>query len=493
MADEIKRTSSRTVLLAAGVGLIALVAGGGGYLIGTHRGAGHAPMQTSADRPVLYWYDPMVPAQKFDKPGKSPFMDMQLVPRYADDAPRGGGVRIDPGVAQNVGVRLATVERAPLTRSVRAAGVIAFNGRDVAIVQARTGGFVERTHHRAIGDVIGQGAPIVDIRVPEWAAAQAEYLAFRQGGGDLARASRQRLTMLGMPSALIDRIDRDGVPRPVVTITAPITGAITALDAREGMTVSPGSMLASISGLSPVWLIASIPQADAAIARAGGRVTASLSAFPGETFSGRIESILPAADAATRSIEVRIALANPGGRLRPGMTAEVEISDPSAREVLFVPSEAVIRTGRRTVVITAIPSGRYDPVEVKLGVESGDRVEVRSGLTAGQRVVASGQFLIDSEASLSGALERLQASSGTSAAQQAHEATGRITAITADGVMIAHGPVASLSWPAMTMQFQTSPEAPGRGLAVGDWVTFRFHQTDKGYVIEDISKTERPR
>ncbi len=491
MTDEIKRTPSRTALLAAGVGLIALVAGGSGYLIGTHRGVGSDQRSATADRPVLYWYDPMVPAQKFDKPGKSPFMDMQLVPRYADEASDVSGVRVDPGVAQNVGIRLATVEKAPLTRSVRAAGVITFNGRDVAVVQARTGGFVERTHRRAIGDVIGQGAPIVDVRVPEWAAAQAEYLALRQSGGEIAKASRQRLAMLGMPSALIARIDRDGVPRPIVTITAPIAGAITALDVSEGMTVSPGTTLASISGVSPVWLIASIPQADAVIARSGSRVTATLSAFPGETFAGRIESILPAADTATRSIEVRVALPNPIGRLRPGMTAEVRIADTDTREVLFVPSEAVIRTGRRTVVITAIASGRYDPVEVELGIESGDHVEIRNGLTAGQRVVASGQFLIDSEASLSGALERLQVSSGTPAAQQ--EATGRITAITADGIMIAHGPVPSLSWPAMTMQFRSSSPARTRGLAVGDWVSFRFHQDDGGYAIDDIRKTERPR
>ena len=252
-------------------------------------------------------------------------------------------------------------------------------------------------------------------------------------------------------------------------------------------------MLASISGISPVWLIASLPQADAGIARSGGRVTASLPAFPGESFSGRIESVLPAADPATRTVEVRIALPNPNGRLRPGMTAEVQLADANAREVLFVPSEAVIRTGRRSVVITAIASGRYDPVEVELGVESGDRIEVRSGLTAGQSVVSSGQFLIDSEASLTGALERLEASSGSPAVQQSHDATGRITAINADGIMIAHGPVASLSWPGMTMQFQKSPDQTGRGLAVGDWVAFRFRQNDQGYVIEDIRKTERPR
>lgn len=493
MTDEIKPTPARSMLIAVGASLAALAVAGGGYLVGARHTGGGEAMQAAADRPVLYWYDPMVPAQRFDKPGKSPFMDMQLVPRYADEAPEGGGVRIDPGVAQNVGVRLATVERAPLSRSVRAAGVITFNGRDVAVVQARTGGFVERTYRRAVGDVIAAGAPIVDIRVPEWAAAQAEYLALRRGGGEIATAARQRLRMLGMSTTLIDRIDRDGVPRPIVTVVAPIAGAITALDARDGMTVSSGSALASISGMSPVWLIASLPQADAAIARARGRVTATVAAFPGETFNGRIESVLPTADPATRTIEVRIALANPGGRLRPGMTAEVNISDPTAREVLFVPSEAVIRTGTRTVVITAIASGRYDPVEVELGVESGDRIEVRRGLTAGQRIVASGQFLIDSEAGLTGALERLEQRAPSPAAEQAHDATGKITAITADGIVIAHGPVESLSWPAMTMQFQTSPQAPGRRLAVGDWVAFRFHQSDTGYAIDAIRKTERPR
>ena len=493
MTDDTRRGILRPALFIAGVGIVALIAGGGGYLMGAHHGGGHDAMQAEQGRSVLYWYDPMVPAQKFDKPGKSPFMDMQLVPRYADEAPDAAGVRIDPAVAQNVGVRLATVERAPMTRSVRAAGIITFNGRDVAVVQARTGGFIERTHRRAIGDVVAEGAPIVDIRVPEWAAAQAEYLALRQSGGDIAKAARHRLVMLGMSPALVDRIDRDGAPRPVVTITAPVAGAITALDAREGMTVSPGSMLASISGLSPVWLIASVPQADAGITRSSGRVTATLSAFPGETFGGRIESVLPAADPATRTVEVRIALQNPGGRLRPGMTAEVALIDTNAREVLFVPSEAVIRTGRRNVVITVVDDGRYKPVAVELGVESGARIEIRNGLTAGEKIVASGQFLIDSEASLSGALERLEASSATPGASQAHEATGRISAITSEGMMIAHGPVASLSWPAMTMQFTPSPTATSNGLAVGDWVVFHFHQDDHGYALDDIRKTERPR
>lgn len=494
MSDEFKPRASRLALIVSAAAVTALVIGAGGYWLGASRTPQPAT-QSSAGRTVLYWYDPMVPDQHFDAPGKSPFMDMQLVPRYSNEAPDTAGVRVDPGVAQNLGVRLATVERAQVAHAVTAAGVIAFNGRNIANVQARAGGFVERTHGRAIGDVVQAGAPIIDIRVPEWAAAQAEFLAVRGAGPDLAGAARQRLIMLGMPASLVERVERDGAPRPVFTVVAPITGAITALDAREGMTVMPGASLASISGLSPVWLVASMPQGDVGAARPGARAIATLAAYPGESFSGRIESVLPAADAATRTIEVRIALANPQGRLRPGMTGEVRIEDPSARQMLLVPIEAVIRTGTRTMVIVANESGGYVPTEVALGRQSGDNVEIRSGLAEGQRIVASGQFLIDSEASLSGALSRLQASSSTSSetTPAMHDAAGRVTAISATSITIAHGPVASLNWPAMTMQFELPRPDLATGIRVGDQVAFRFYQGSAGYVVDAINKTGAPR
>lgn len=490
MSEEAKPHRSRIAIIGAGVAAIALAAGASGYWAGTrHTSAGDSAAAESGRR-VLYWFDPMVPQQHFDHAGKSPFMDMQLVPRYADEAPEAAGVRIDPGVAQNLGVRLAVVRQASISHAVTASGVIQFNGRNIAIVQARAGGFVERAHARAIGDVVAAGAPLVDIRVPEWAAAQAEYLAVRGAGGDLAQAARHRLLMLGMPEALIARVERDGRPSPVFTVTAPITGAITSLDARQGMTIMPGAALATISGLSPVWLVASIAQGDAGAAHPGGRATASLPAYPGEAFSGRIESVLPAADAATRTIEVRIALANPGGRLRPGMSAEVRIEQPNAQAALIVPMESVIRTGTRTMVIVANDNG-YVPTEVSLGRQTGDDVEIRSGLSEGQRVVASGQFLIDSEASLSGALDRLQASSNApEAAATLHAASGHITAISAAGVTISHGPVASLNWPAMTMQFSWAQPQLSQGLRVGDSVAFRFRPNGAGgYVVEAISKT----
>lgn len=481
----------RIAIIAITATIGALAVGAGGYWLGASR---DAPAASEDGRRVLYWYDPMVPDQHFDQPGRSPFMDMDLVPRYADEGPAEAGVRIDPGVVQNLGVRIAAVESAPVSRTVTAAGVIVFSERAVAVVQARAEGFVERAYGRAVGDVVSAGAPIVDIRVREWTAAQAEYLALRGGGGDLAIAARRRLEMLGMSASLIERVERDGAPRPVMTVTAPVAGAITVLDIRNGMTIVQGAPLATINGISPVWLAVSLAQADASIARPGGRVTARIAAYPGESFAGRIESILPAADAATRTIQVRIALPNPQGRLRPGMTAEVELADSDARPALLVPAEAVIRTGRRNVVVVALDGGRFAPTEVEIGRRSGDRIEVRRGLSEGQRVVASGQFLIDSEASLTGVLASLEASaSAPQAAADAHQASGRVTAINGVNITIAHGPVRSLQWPGMTMAFVLEDGALSRGIGVGDNVQFRFRQDGSRYVVSDIRKAEAPR
>jgi Cu(I)/Ag(I) efflux system membrane fusion protein len=340
--------------------------------------------------------------------------------------------------------------------------------------------------------VVSVGAPIVDIRVPEWTAAQAEHLALRGAGGDLAQAARRRLEMLGMPPSLIERVERDGAPRPVMTVTAPVAGAITALDIRNGMTVVQGAPLATINGVSPVWLVVSLAQADASVARPGGRVNARVPAYPGETFAGRIESVLPAADAATRTVQVRIALPNTQGRLRPGMTAEAELAESDVQPALLVPAEAVIRTGRRTVVIVALDNGRFTPAEIEPGRRSGDHIEVRSGLTEGQRVVASGQFLIDSEASLTGALEELEGSPSDAAAAS-HQASGRITAIDGLNITIAHGPVPSLRWPGMTMAFALETAALGSGLGVGDPVRFSFRQEGSRYIVSEIQETEAPR
>ncbi len=392
-------------LVLAGVA-IAILAGAGGYGVAQfRRPPPPAPAAASIEpRKPLYWYDPMVPAQHFDKPGKSPFMDMELVARYADEGAGGAapGVRIDPATVQSLGVRLVAVERGDFAQALDAAGVLDFNQRQVAIVQARAAGFVQRVYGHAPGDIVAAGAPIADLLIPSWGGAQAEYLAVRESGGPaLEAAARQRLRLLGMPESLIAAMARDGRPRTVVTVSTPLGGAIQTLDVRQGMTVSMGQTLAQVSGLGSVWLNAAVPEVMAGQVRVGRPARAELTAFPGEVFTGRVTAILPTAQADSRTLQVRVELANRGGRLRPGMFAIVHL-DGGAGPALFVPSEAVIRTGKRTLVMTAGEGGRFQPVEVRTGRENAGRTEILAGLDEGQKVVASGQFLIDSEASLAG-------------------------------------------------------------------------------------------
>lgn len=381
-----------------------LVAGVGGYWLG-QRGSDAPVSATAEGRKVLFYYDPMFPNQKFDKPGKSPFMDMELVPKYADEGAASGGapgVKIDPAAMQSLGIRVATAELGTLQSSLTATGTIEFNQRDVAIVQARSGGFVTRVYGRAPGDVIGAGAPLADLQLPEWGGAQTEFLAVRKlGNAALTAAARQRLRLLGMSDAAIAAVEHSGRASGTVTVAAPIGGVVQSLDARRGVTLAQGQTLATINGIGTVWLNAAVPEAQAGQVRVGQRATATFAGFPGETFGGRVIAILPAAQADSRTLAARIELANRGGRLRPGMFATVAFGG-DARAALLVPSEAVIRTGRRTVVMLAKDDGRYHPAEVRAGREAGGQTEILAGLAAGEKVVVSGQFLLDSEASLTG-------------------------------------------------------------------------------------------
>jgi membrane fusion protein, copper/silver efflux system len=368
-------------------------------------------MQSSkSGRKALYWYDPMEPNQHFDRPGKSPFMDMQLVARYAeeDSGVQTRGIRIDPAIVQNLGVRFTNVERGALSEPIEAVGSVTFNQRDIAVIQARTGGFVARVYARAPGDVIPRGAPVVDLLVPEWAGAQAEFIALLQSSDRaLIDAARQRLVLLGMSSELISQVESTRAQQTTITIRTPLAGVIETLDIREGMTVSAGAPLAKIDGLASVWIEAAVPEVQAGRAQTGKRVQVRLTAFPGDAFTGRVIALLPEANMDTRTLRVRIELLNVGGRLRPGMFAQVRLDSGDQTPVLSVSSEAVIRTGTRAVVIVAGQNGRFFPTEVRTGGDVAGRTIILEGLTEGQKVVSSGQFLIDSEASLKGVLLRL--------------------------------------------------------------------------------------
>jgi Cu(I)/Ag(I) efflux system membrane fusion protein len=351
----------------------------------------------------------MTPAQHFDQPGKSPYMDMALQPRYADEGgAQDQGVHVDARLVQSLGVRIATVESADVASSLEVPGTVVFDERQTAVVQARTAGLVSRTYARAPGDVLARGAPLAELLVPEWTGAQAEYLALvRTGDPELQRAGRQRLLSMGMPESLVEQVRQSGQTQATFTVTTPIAGVIDALDVREGMSLAAGSTLATVRGIDPVWVEAAVPEAQAAAAAAGGNADVQVAGGAVAALRGRILAVLPSTNADSHSLRVRIELPNPAGRLRPGMFARVTLGSVQHRHQLLIPTESLIRTGMRTLVIVALSGDRFEPVEVQAGPEYGGLTAIVAGLQEGQRVVSAGQFLFDSEASLRGVAARM--------------------------------------------------------------------------------------
>ena len=261
---------------------------------------------------------------------------------------------------------------------------------------------------------------------------------------------------------------------------------------REGMTVAPGAPLFRINGLGTVWVNAEVPESLAASVRPGNPVVAHATAFPGRTFKGKVTAILPEVNTATRTLKARVELANPSGQLVPGMFAKVDFAPAARREVVMVPSEALIQTGKRTVVVIAEQGDdgkqRLNPVDVEVGAESGGMTEIRKGVTAGQKVVTSGQFLIDSEASLKATTTRLADADSAAASPAAvlHRAKGRVEAIDETTVTFSHGAIPTAGMGAMTMQFQLAGGKPA-GVAMGNDVEFAFEITPKGeYLVKEL-------
>lgn len=486
-----KRVNKQTLIsVAVGTALLAIGAASGWWWSQRSMASMEMaePEQASDQSKVLYWYDPMYPQQKFDKPGKSPFMDMELVPKYADGDGESAGVKIDPTITQNLGMRLAPVTSISLVSQIEATGVIGFNDRDVAIVQSRASGFVKRVASLAPGDVVKVGQALVDIQVPDWLSAQHEFLALKSAGDPgLLAAARDRLRSVGMSDGMIREVESAGQPRARFTVTAPIGGVIQSLDVRNGMTLIAGQPLVRINGLSTVWLEVAVPEALAAQVQPGARASAVVAG--GDTpVLGKVTGIVPVLNDASRSLRVRVELPNAKGQLRPGQSAQVSLGNTSKENALSVPTEAVIRTGKRSLVMVATEGGRYEPVEVVLGGDVGDRSVIKSGLNEGQQVVASGQFLIDSEASLKGIAAK--AATNTPVVAPLHEADARIVDFSDKEIILAHGPFKTLSMPGMTMPFPLANPSLVKGLKEGDRVRVGVREADDGLVVERLQKLE---
>lgn len=428
----------------------------------------------------------MVPGQRFDKPGKSPFMDMQLVPVYADGETGDGGVKVSPTVQQNLGIRTATVRKADVSPSFDAIGTVQFDERLTAAVQTRVAGFIERLDVRAPMQQVRKGQVLATVFAPEWLGPQNELLALKRSGvsEDLVAAARERLRAMSIPDALVQRSETSGTAQAQFTLFAPVSGVVADLGVRDGVAVTPGMTLFRIAGLEKVWAVAEVPESQSIRLTRGQKVKAVLQADASRTFDGELKEILPQVSASTRTLQARFEVDNRAGRLTPGMLLRLQVSGPSTSR-LVIPSESVIRTGKRAVVLVRKDNGSFESRDVTIGQEVGDDVEVMQGLSEGDQVVASGQFLIDSEARL----RSVTASLATPAPEPASAASmpaapaagiyvgeGKVESVQAEGITISHKPIPSLQWPSMTMGFGKPNAKAFADVKPGDTVRFEFRK-----------------
>lgn len=469
--------------------------------------AAAASAAAGGERKALYWQDPMVPGPRFDKPGKSPFMDMQLVPVYADSATAEGGVTISPTVQQNLGIRTAKVTRSEIASSFDAVGAVQFDERLNIAVQTRVAGYVERLAVRAPMEAVRKGQALATVFAPEWLGPQNEFLALERANVslDIVEAARDRMRAMSIPDALVKQSQASGTAQARFTLTAPASGVISELAVREGVAVTPGMTLFRIAGLEQVWAIAEVPEAQALQLARGQRVKATLQADASQSFTGVLKELIPEVNATSRTLKARFEVDNRGGKLIPGMLLRLQVAGPSTTR-LVAPAEAIIRTGQRAVVIVRGPNGSFQPRDVSLGVDLGDQLEILQGLKEGDEVVASGQFLVDSEARLKSALGSMtppapaasaaattapsaSPASAPAAAPGVHTAQGKVESVEADGITISHGPVASLKWPAMTMGFGKPTPKAFPDIKPGDTVRFEFRQGGAmGYELLSLQK-----
>ncbi|MFJ5348520.1 efflux RND transporter periplasmic adaptor subunit [Pectobacterium parvum] len=490
------KTVTKKSLMFSLMTLAILSAGGVGYLVGKQQ-TPHSPFTAEPEHAVLYWYDPMVPDKRFDKPGKSPFMDMELVPRYADDVQEDGGVIVSARQQQNLGVRTTRAEMRELTDRATGYGTVALNERGLHTLVAPSGGIVEKLTVNALQQQVKKGETLATLWNPTWAAAQREYLAIQQLGDDiLTQSARQRLALLFMPEAIIRQVERSGKPQDRIAITAPEDGYVNKLEVRQGMQLSPAQPLFELASLNPVWVDVDYPEAQAAQLTIGSDISATSRAWPDKTFHGKVSELLPILDSTTRTLKARVVLDNPQQQLKPGMYLTVQLSHAQAQPRLAIPQEALLVSGSQNRVLLSDGNGYFTPRNVTAGATLGDWVEIIDGLKAGDNVVTSGQFLIDSEASLRSALPQFDtetsANPATPTAPAGYRTQGVIRAINGNQATIEHEAVPALNWSPMTMDFTLPSSGLPQGVGIGSTVSFQFSMDDSGIRVLHFLPADDP-
>jgi Cu(I)/Ag(I) efflux system membrane fusion protein len=529
---------NNTAKLFLGTLLLSAVAVAG-YRLGIHEASGGKPTTgaSKAERKVLYYRNPMGLPDTSPTPKKDA-MGMDYVPVYEGEAETGGSSAINISVdkVQKLGVKSEAAALRELNRTLRVTGRIEIDERRTYTIAPKFEGWVEHLYVNTTGQAVTKGQPLFDVYSPELVSAQREHALAVQGlaslkdADDDARQSMQQLatsssarlknwdiadappTILPSPQSSPsgrgdEREKQSSIPaRPRITFHAPASGIVLEKKAVQGMRFMPGEMLYQIADLSTVWVIAEVPEQDIGQVRLGTRTQVTADAYPERSFDGKVAFIYPTLSSATRTVQVRMEIANPKALLKPAMFASAQIEVGKADKVLTVPVSAVIDSGTRQVVLVRLAEGRFEPRVVKLGSRSDSYVEVLAGITEGEQVVTAANFLIDAEsnlkAALSGMTEKLpstltplrQAQDRPSLSRRerestvGHQAQGTLEAINNDGtVSITHGPIKSLGWPGMTMDFALTNSSLVAGIKPGSAISFELVERAPGeYVITKL-------
>ncbi len=362
----------------------------------------------ATQRDISYWVAPMDPNYRRDEPGKSP-MGMDLMPVYADEVDgQPGVIAIDATMINNLGVRTATAQLGELSHLIETVGYVGYDEDTVQHVHTRVDGWIEKLATKATGDPVEKGQLLFELYSPTLVSAQGEYLAARRSNNQLLlSASRERLTALGIPDSEIRRLDREDKISQRVRVYAQSDGVITHLGVREGIYVTAATEIMSVADLDKIWVLAEVFERQAAWVREGQQAMVEFDYLPGKIWHGTVDYVYPELGPKTRTLKVRLRFDNEARTLRPNMFARVTIRGDSIGEVVHVPREALIRGGSVDRLVVSLGEGRFRAQPVDVGIESGDRVEIRAGVSAGDLIVTSGQFLIDSESNIAGALSRM--------------------------------------------------------------------------------------
>ncbi|MDO8958896.1 MAG: efflux RND transporter periplasmic adaptor subunit [Rhodocyclaceae bacterium] len=488
------------------VALAVAIAAGVGYWAGGQQhgvaivGSGEtATAAAPGGKKLLYYRNPMGLPDTSPTPKKDS-MGMDYIAVYEGEEDTGSGeVKISTARVQKLGVRVEAASFRELSRPIRAAGRVEIDERRVHTVAPKFEGWIESLHVSATGQPVGRGQPLFEAYSPELVSAQREYqvaaqglLALKDASPEAREAMRRladaalvRLRNWDISAEQIERLAQGGEARRTLSFRAPAGGVVLEKKAVAGMRFMPGEMLYQIADIGSVWVPADVFERDIGALKLGQPVQVAINAYPDKVFTGKLAYIYPTLNAATRTVPIRVELANPGGLLKPAMYASVEVGVGNTARVVAVPLSAVIDSGTRQTVLVQKEEGRFEPRAVKLGLRGDDYVEVKEGVKEGEQVVVAANFLIDSESNLKAALGGMKEKPSVS-----HHAIGTLDSIESDGsVMVTHEPVASLNWPKMTMAFAPANAALVANIKPGAPIHFEFVERKPGeWVITKIDK-----